>query len=167
MEYDEILLLDSDTLAVTNIDDIFEKCKKYSHTLNDKICGFKNPSVRPSSRLEAEMWNVGNYINAGVLILSPSLTIFYDMMKKVGKSEMCCKFAFEQDFLNWYFTKAPAKVADRFAIAISLQQQSSNPSDSLLPWWKAMVLVGVPSSSNRHTSRVRLGGNLICKMGIF
>ena len=70
MEYDEILLLDSDTLAVSNIDDIFEKCKAFSHTLNGKICGFLVPSVRPSSHLEAEMWHQGTKdINAGVLVL--------------------------------------------------------------------------------------------------
>ena len=154
VEYDEILLLDSDTLAVSNIDDIFEKCKAYSHTLNGKICGFKNPSVRPSSLVEAEMWHAGNYINAGVLILKPSLAIFYDMMEKVGISGMCCKFAFEQDFLNWYFTTAQAKSL----IALPLQfYYNNNPATHLIHychggkpwyWWAYPIpVIGTPLGS--------------------
>jgi hypothetical protein len=108
VKYNRILLLDADTLAVTNVDDVFNMCDDTSDNGNikkiDKICGIKNPSMKPSSIMEAKMWDTRNYINGGMILLSPNLDLFHDMIKHVNISGMCCKFAFEQDFLNWYFS---------------------------------------------------------------
>lgn len=96
LEYERILMLDADTLAVTNIDDVFDACP------GNMVCGTKNPGRIPTSKLQAKI-GMKNYINGGFIILSPDRQMFLDMLTSVKVSNTCCHWAFEQDFFNWYF----------------------------------------------------------------
>ena len=48
LEYERVLMLDADTLAVTNIDDVFDACPR------NMVCGTKNPGRIPTSKLQAK-----------------------------------------------------------------------------------------------------------------
>ena len=96
LEYERVLMLDADTLAVTNIDDVFDACPR------NMVCGTKNPGRIPTSKLQARI-GMKNYINGGFIILSPDRQMFVDMLISVKMSNTCCHWAFEQDFFNWYF----------------------------------------------------------------
>jgi hypothetical protein len=105
IDYEKILLLDADTLAVTNIDDIFESCP------GDRVCGTKNPGRIPTSRLQGKI-GMSRYINGGFILLKPDMRLFDDMVNSIEKSKTCCRWAFEQDFFNWYFWGYNSKDGD-------------------------------------------------------
>ena len=50
----------------------------------------------------------------------PSLTIFYDMMKKLAYQECAVSLLSNRTLLNWYFTTAQAKSLIAIAIAVLL-----------------------------------------------
>ena len=105
IDYEKILLLDADTLAVTNIDDIFESCP------GDRVCGTKNSGRIPTSRLQGKI-GMSRYINGGFILLKPDMRLFDNMVNSIEKSNTCCRWAFEQDFFNWYFWGYNSKDGD-------------------------------------------------------
>ena len=95
--YDRILLLDADTLAVTNFDPLLfaSGCMKVD------LCtaSTATPISAPTSRLAQDI-GVANYFNAGFLHIKPSIEKFNQLVLKAKETKFVSQWAYEQDFLN-------------------------------------------------------------------
>ena len=95
--YDRVLLLDADSLVITNIDTLLfaPACLKV-----DLCTAYTTTSTSaPTSKL-AQKIGILNYFNAGFLHIKPSLEKFNIMVERAKKTQFVSVWAYEQDFLN-------------------------------------------------------------------
>lgn len=116
-EYSKIIFLDADCLVFENIDELFE-LTQLSATLDPNT----------------------DYFNSGVMVIEPSLTIYNDMIKKLGI--ISSYDSSDQGFLNSYFEKRfnPLKFeynADQYVLSLMFISQNIKVihySHELKPW---------------------------------
>ena len=82
VEYDKILYLDSDSLVLQNVDELYYVPTDFAATINTgKV--FKTP-----------------YINCGLIVFRPSLCFYYTILINTKNVSQYGDFS-EQDYLNW------------------------------------------------------------------
>jgi hypothetical protein len=150
-EYKQVLMVDADTLAVTNIDDVFETCT----SLGADVCASKNPGSSPTSRLQAET-GMRRYFNGGMLVFRPDLAVFDDMVAHVDASGTCCKWAFEQDFFNWYMWGKHGLFAAKTVVLLPWGHFNAYPATHLIhfvrgkPWYWWAYPLPFPGTPTGH-----------------
>jgi lipopolysaccharide biosynthesis glycosyltransferase len=130
-EYEKILLMDTDMLVMKNetqvsetdaipsfcmVDEIFEKYEAPCAMVYDKNYIMTSGKRIPSKLIEEHLKEKISTLNAGVMLIKPSKSVFKDMVWKLSvKSDVkkeACKFP-EEGFLNMYFkdswTSLPTK----------------------------------------------------------
>lgn len=98
-QYEKLVFIDSDCIAMKNIDFIFDDCPK------DEFCVVENDPPRPSNLTSGE-----KYFNAGFFVFSPSPSQLKEMLNLVPTRTWIREWAFEQDFLNWFVNEKGIKV---------------------------------------------------------
>jgi hypothetical protein len=147
--YERVLLVDADTLATTNVDDVFEQCG------DADVCASKNPGRLPTSRMQATI-GVEKYANGGMFVLTPNVGMFDDMYRLVEESGTCCKWAFEQDFFNWYFWGKRGMFAGRTVRLLPWGHYNTYPATHLVhfirgkPWHWWAYPVPFPFAPTGH-----------------
>ncbi len=96
LQYEKIVYLDADMLALRNIDELFE----YAH-MSATNAGSMLPRKKDRRHLN---------LNSGLIVIEPSKLLFNNMMSKVGKIENLESggedrpiHGSDQDFINAYF----------------------------------------------------------------
>ncbi len=130
-EYEKILLMDTDMLVMKSeiqvsetdaipsfcmVDEIFEKYEAPCAMVYDKEYIMTSGKRVPSKLIEEHLKEKISTLNAGVMLIKPSKSVFKDMVWKLSvKSDVkkeACKFP-EEGFLNMYFkdswTSLPTK----------------------------------------------------------
>eukprot|EP00949_MAST-11_sp_MAST-11-sp1_P001678 g1678.t1 len=93
--HSQICLLDADTLAVTNIDSLFDECG------NDRfICASKNPGG-PASETATRV-GAHRYFNGGLFCIRPRQHQAQALLDICNGTSYVHQWAYEQDFLNAY-----------------------------------------------------------------
>jgi alpha-N-acetylglucosamine transferase len=89
-QFDKIVYLDADMLILKNIDDLFDKPHMSAVNMAGKLP-------------ELSTWNP---LNAGLLVVEPSVETFNDMTSKIGAIEKI-KSPGDEDFLQAYYPEWP------------------------------------------------------------
>ena len=113
-QFDRVVVLDADMLVVRNMDELFSleladgaiaachacRCNpnriaSYPASWTPDNCGYTHDSIRPTE---------DNYLNGGLLVLSPDEAVFDDMVRTLSAVADLSRYPFaEQDFLNEYY----------------------------------------------------------------
>lgn len=117
LNYSKVIFLDADCLVFENVDELFE-LKQLSAVLDPNT----------------------DYFNSGVMVIEPSISIFQDMIKKIGILPSYDES--DQGFLNSYFEKNfyPLKFeynADQYVLSLMFINQKIkiiHYSHELKPW---------------------------------
>ena len=118
-EFERIVFLDADMLVTQNMDELFSLDLPAGHIAASHACRC-NPNriasypadwvpdncayTESQNRSPDQSGAVGDYLNAGFLVLAPDQGVFADMVTQLARVEDLARFPFaEQDFLNEYY----------------------------------------------------------------
>jgi alpha-N-acetylglucosamine transferase len=120
VEFERVVFLDADMLVLQNMDELFtlelapgtiaachacrcnpNRIASYPASWTPEICEYTHaPGADRGLREEG----VDNYLNGGLLVLSPDEAVFADMVATLATIDDLSRFPFaEQDFLNEYY----------------------------------------------------------------
>jgi len=114
VQYQKIVQMDSDMIALQNVDELFEMPEISACPMSDddeKILFYERAGIHPRDYIKLEAipenprllpgWSG---LNSGIVVLKPSLETFNDMMSQLSKypRRLCCP---SQEFLYNYFER--------------------------------------------------------------
>lgn len=119
-EYDSLLLVDSDTLILKNLDDIFQY------------------DIDFGAALDIWEWKFDNVVNGGVLLLKPNQQVYKDMLNEMEAWKLRYDFGMaEQGFLGYKFKYNSFKLPFVYNVNLALR---AHPLEWELVWSDARLI---------------------------
>jgi len=122
MDYDKIVYLDSDTVVIQNIDELFDVPHFFS------ACPSIITAYNAKTMEVVESHHCSDFFNAGVLVLKPDKTVYLDMMRKKDVIKNDADLS-DQGFLNSYFK-------NKVNILSAFYNATKRAHDTMSDWWK-------------------------------